>query len=76
MKENLSSLNEVFKGAYLYGSKLLRGLVTAVFFLGSGSAVVLVTYQIAFESWSLHSSFQAQCLHCKGQINILTFLPL
>lgn len=59
MKENLGSLNEVFKGADLDGSKLLRGLITAVFFLWSGSTVVLFicTYQATFESYSLHSSF-------------------
>lgn len=57
MKENLSSLNEVLKGPYLYGSKLLKDLVAAVFFLWSGGAVVLFTYQTAFESCSLQSSF-------------------
>lgn len=55
MKENLGSLNEEFKGAVLYGSKLLRGLITAVFSLWSGNGVVLFTYQTAFESYSLHS---------------------
>lgn len=52
MKENLGSLNEAFKGADLDGSRLLRSLITAVFFFLSGSAVILFiqTHQTAYES--------------------------
>jgi len=59
MKENLSSLNEVFKGTDLDGSRLLRSLIIAVFFFQSGSAVILFicTYQAAYESYCLYSSF-------------------
>lgn len=59
MKENLVSFNEVFKGADLDGSRLLVSLITAGFFFWSGSTVILFihTYQSAYESYSLDSSF-------------------
>lgn len=46
MKENLSSLNEVFKGAALDGSVLLRCPIAAVLCFWSGSAVLLLTILI------------------------------
>lgn len=67
MKENLGSLKEVFKGADLCGSKLLRGLITAVFFLWSGSAVVLFTCQTAFESYSVFFISRPGALIAKGK---------
>lgn len=67
MKENLGSLKEAFKGADLYGSKLLRGLITVVFFLWSGSAVVLFTYQTPFESYPAFFISRPGALIAKGK---------